>query len=146
MTWLHEGNLVDELPDDIVGFVYIITNHKTNKKYIGKKLAKFSRTSMKTVTLKSGEKKKKKIKSKTASDWKTYYGSNEELKQDVIDLGSENFTREILHYCYSKGECSYIELREQVVNNVLLKPDEYYNSFVGGRIHRNHLKRLVDLQ
>jgi len=140
--WIYQGQEVKELPEDCVGFVYLIVNLTSQHKYIGKKLAKFSRTSTKTVTLKSGEKKKKKIKSKTASDWKTYYGSNEELKQDVIDLGSENFTREILHYCYSKGECSYIELREQVVNNVLLKPDEYYNSFVGGRIHRNHLKRL----
>ena len=49
MTWLFQGNIVDELPEDCVGFVYLITNTVDGRKYIGKKLAKFSKTSYKVV-------------------------------------------------------------------------------------------------
>lgn len=139
---MYQGQEVHELPEDCVGFVYLIVNLKTNRKYIGKKLSKFSRTQTKTVTLKSGIKRKKKIKSKIDSDWKTYYGSSDELKNDINLIGAEHFSREILFYCSSKGECSYIELREQILSQALIRPDEYYNSFVGGRIHRNHVKSL----
>ena len=113
MTWLYQGNPVDNLPEDSVGFVYIITNNLSGKKYIGKKLAKFAKTTYKTVKLKNGTKKKKKIRSKIDSDWRDYYGSNDELNRDVKTHGTENFTREILYYCKSKAECSYIEAREQ---------------------------------
>jgi hypothetical protein len=142
--WTYKGQEVNELPDDCVGFVYLIVNLKTNRKYIGKKLSKFSRTKTVTVTLKSGIKKKKKVKAKIDSDWKTYYGSSDELKNDICLIGSEHFSREILFYCSSKGECSYIELREQILSGALVKPNEYYNSFVGGRIHRNHVKSLIE--
>ena len=70
MTWHYQGSLVETLPDECVGFVYLITNIKTNRKYIGKKLAKFSKTTVKTVKLKNGTKKKKKIRSKIDSDWR----------------------------------------------------------------------------
>ena len=76
MTWLFENNLVETLPEDCVGFVYLITNTTTGRKYIGKKLAKFSRTTYKMVKLKNGKKKRKKIRGKIDSDWQTYYGSS----------------------------------------------------------------------
>ena len=76
MTWTHQGIIVEELPEDCIGFVYMITNTISGKKYIGKKLAKFSKTTYKTVKLKNGTKKKKKIRSKIDSDWREYYGSN----------------------------------------------------------------------
>ena len=103
MTWLFEGKVVDELPEDCVGFVYLITNTVSGRKYIGKKLAKFSKTTYKTVKLKNGNKKRKKIKGKIESDWQTYYGSSDELNKDVATLGSDKFIREILHYCNSKA-------------------------------------------
>ena len=137
--WLYENNIVQELPDDCVGFVYIITNKTNQRKYIGKKLAKFSRTSTKTVTLKNGTKKKKKVKSKIDSDWLEYYGSSNELNKDVELLGRENFTREILFFCKSKAECSYLEAREQFVRRVL-ESDEYYNNNIMCRIHGSHIK------
>ena len=137
--WLYENNIVQELPDDCVGFVYIITNKTNQRKYIGKKLAKFSRTSTKTVTLKNGTKKKKKVKSKIDSDWLEYYGSSNELNKDVELLGRENFTREILFLCKSKAECSYLEAREQFVRRVL-ESDEYYNNNIMCRIHGSHIK------
>jgi len=138
MTWLYQGNPVDNLPEDSVGFVYIITNNLSGKKYIGKKLAKFAKTTYKTVKLKNGTKKKKKIRSKIDSDWRDYYGSNDELNRDVKTHGTENFTREILYYCKSKAECSYIEAREQFTNKVLESTD-YYNGHIQVRVHGSHI-------
>ena len=138
MTWLYNGQVINQLPDDIIGFVYLITNKSTGKKYIGKKLAKFTKTKVRTVTLKSGEKKKKKMKTYEESDWKTYWSSSEELKKDVASLGEESFTREILHYCNSKGVLSYMELKEQMARQVLESTD-YYNAIVQVKIHKNHV-------
>jgi hypothetical protein len=138
MTWTFQGKTVEELPDDCIGFVYMITNTISGRKYIGKKLAKFSKTTLKTVKLKNGTKKKKKIRSKIDSDWRTYYGSSPELTKDVVALGTENFTREILFICKSKAECSYIEAREQFTRKVLESTD-YYNGHIQVRVHGSHI-------
>jgi hypothetical protein len=106
--------------------------------YIGKKLAKFSKTTYKTVKLKNGTKKKKKIRSKINSDWQEYYGSNDKLKEDVANLGTDKFHREILYYCKSKAECSYIEAREQFTRRVL-ESDNYYNGQISVRVHGSHI-------
>jgi hypothetical protein len=142
MTWLYQNQVVETLPEDCIGFVYIITNNTTNRKYIGKKLAKFSKTTYKTVKLKNGTKKKKKIRSKIGSDWQEYYGSNIELNKDVEQLGKENFTREILYYCKSKSECSYIEAREQFDRKVLESTD-YYNGHIQVRVHGSHIIKKI---
>ena len=138
MTWLYNDSPIEELPEDCVGFVYLITNLTNDRKYVGKKLAKFSRTTTKTVTLKNGTKKKKKIRSKIDSDWMEYYGSSNELNKDVETLGKDNFRREILYFCKSKAECSYIEAREQFVRRVL-ETTEYYNNNIMCRIHGSHI-------
>jgi superfamily II DNA/RNA helicase len=137
--WTFNNEIVESLPDDCVGFVYLIVNKANSRKYIGKKLAKFSRTATKTVTLKNGTKKKKKVKSKIDSDWQEYYGSSNELSKDIELLGKENFTREILFFCKSKAECSYIEAREQFIRRVL-ESDDYYNGQISCRIHGSHIK------
>jgi hypothetical protein len=139
MTWLYQGTLVEQLPEECVGFVYIITNTTTGKKYIGKKLAKFSRTTYKTVKLKNGKKKKKKIRGKIESDWQEYWGSSPNLTADIDTLGKDKFTREILHYCKSKSETSYIEAREQFERKVLESQD-YYNGHIQVRVHGSHIK------
>ena len=136
--WIYKDNIVEELPEDCVGFVYEITNLTTSRKYIGKKLAKFSRTTYRMVKLKNGTKKKKKIRSKIDSDWREYYGSNDQLNKDVQTHGTENFTREILYYCRSKAECSYIEAREQFTHRVLESTD-YYNGQISVRVHGSHI-------
>ncbi len=140
--WLFEGNQIEQLPDDCVGFVYLITNTVTGRKYIGKKLAKFSKTTYKTVKLKNGTKKKKKIKGKIESDWQTYYGSSDELLKDVQTLGADKFTREILHYCNSKALTSYLEAKEQFDRKVL-ESDEYYNGHIQVRVHGSHIKNKI---
>jgi len=143
MTWLFESSQVEDLPEDCIGFVYLITNLVSGRKYIGKKLAKFSKTTLKTVKLKNGTKKKKKIRSKVDSDWRTYYGSSEELTKDVESLGSDKFTREILFYCKSKAECSYIEAREQFARKVLESTD-YYNGQISVRVHGSHIINKIN--
>jgi hypothetical protein len=142
MTWLFENTQIEALPEDCVGFVYLITNLVTGRKYIGKKLAKFSKTTYKVVKLKNGNKKKKKIRSKIDSDWLTYYGSNDELNKDIQTLGQENFKREILYYCSSKAQCSYIEAREQFRHQVL-ESDAYYNGQISVRVHGSHIKNKI---
>ena len=128
MTWTYQGTEVEELPQDVVGFVYIITNTTNDRQYIGKKLAKFSRTK---PPLKG---KKNKRRTKVDSDWKDYYGSSDELNEDIAQLGKDSFKREILFYCYSKSELSYIEAREQF-NYKVLESDKYYNGHIRVRVH-----------
>jgi len=142
MVWLYEQKQIETLPEDCVGFVYLITNKLSGRKYIGKKLAKFSKTSYKVVKLKNGNKKKKRIRSKIDSDWQLYYGSNDQLNRDIAELGAENFTREILFYCQSKAECSYVEAREQF-NHRVLESDDYYNGQISVRVHGNHIRKLL---
>ena len=119
-----------------VGFVYMLTDLTNGMKYIGKKNF-YSRA--KLPPLKGQKRKRTKV---TESDWQSYHGSSDEVKSLVESHGSDRFKREILHLCEGKGEMSYLEMREQIIRDVLLKPDEYYNAFVGGKIHRNHVKKL----
>lgn len=129
--WSYNGQPVDEIDDKYVAFVYMITNLLDGRRYIGKKLTKFT----KTKVIKG---KKKRVK--TDSDWKTYWSSSEELKKDVKELGEDNFKREILHFCLSKGTSTYLEAREQFSNHVLEHPDLWYNGHIQCRVHRSHLK------
>lgn len=131
--WTYQDREVTE--DEIeshVGFVYIITNLTNNKKYVGKKLFKSTRTK----TIKG---KRKKVKSD--SDWRDYYGSNAILKEDVKRLGPENFKREILKLCKSKGTANYFEMKYQIQFEVLERPDEYYNEWIIVKVHRSHIKK-----
>ena len=142
MTWLYEGKDIDQLPEDCVGFVYLITNCVSGRKYIGKKLAKFKKTTTRTVKYKNGNKRKKKIRSQVDSDWREYYGSNLELIEDVKTLGPANFTREILYFCRSRAECSYVEAREQFSRRVL-ESEEYYNGHIQVRVHGSHILNKI---
>jgi hypothetical protein len=142
MPWLFESQEILNLPEDCVGFVYLITNNITGRKYIGKKLAKFSKTTYKTVKLKNGNKRRKKIRNKIDSDWQQYYGSSPTLTEDINQLGTDNFKREILYYCKSRSECSYIEAREQFSRRVL-ESDDYYNGHIQVRVHGSHIKNKI---
>ena len=126
--WLYENNVVNELPEDCVGFVYQITNTTNGRMYIGKKLAKFKR-SRKPL---KGRKNKRRYK--VDSDWQDYYGSSDELTIDIKKLGKEYFKREILFYCNSKAEMSYVEAREQFARKVL-ESNDYYNGHIRVRVH-----------
>ena len=125
--WTYQNKDVDELPEDCEAFVYLITNTTNNRKYIGKKLAK------RKITRPPLKGKKNKRRSTKESDWRTYWGSSEHLKNDVNELGEDKFIREILYYCPSKGSAGYLEAREQFLRNVLAS-DEYYNGIINVRI------------
>ena len=127
MQWTYQGKIINEIPEEYVGFVYLITNLTNGKKYVGKKLAKFK------VTKKPLKGKKNKRRSTKESDWKDYWGSSDKLNEDVQTLGPNNFTREILYYCTSRGELSYLEAREQFARKVL-ETEEYYNGFINVRV------------
>lgn len=128
--WLYEGSPFENIPENYYGFVYLITNNVTGKKYIGKKLFWFSK-------IKKVKGKRKRIKEE--SDWKDYWSSSDEVKKDVQQYGEENFTREILYMCVNKGSCNYLEAREQMDRRVLESQD-YYNGQIQCRVHRTHLK------
>ena len=140
MQWTYEGKEITEIPQGIEGFVYLITNLTNNKKYVGKKLAKFKTTK---PPLKG---KKNKRRGTKESDWRDYWGSSEHLLQDVEELGPENFTREILYMCPSRGIMSYLEAKEQFDRRVL-ETDEYYNGIInvrvgGSKVLKEHLGKL----
>lgn len=145
MLWSYKNSTVTDIPDgDAIGFVYLITNTQTGKRYIGKKNFYAAQTRIKTVVVKStGVKKKKKIRSKVESNWKDYYGSSEDVKRDVGLLGTEFFSREVLKLCYSKGELSYYEAKFQFEKDVLLDPEMWYNNWISVRVQRVHLKNLL---
>ena len=134
MSWLYKGKQVKEISDVYEGFVYLITNLKDNRKYVGKKLAKFKTTK---PPLKG---KKNKRRGHKESDWREYWGSSDRLNEDVKNLGQNNFTREILYFCKSRGEMSYLEAREQFERRVL-ETDEYYNGIINVRVGGSNILR-----
>jgi len=131
--WHYNGKKYDETPEEYQGFVYMITELDTGKKYIGKKFF------WKPKTLPITKSRKRRVRTRVESDWRTYFGSSKEVQTLVESKGNSNFKREILRLCKTKGECSYYEAKEQFERNVLLS-DEYYNEFIGCKIHSRHLK------
>lgn len=130
--WLYDDTPVDESSlESYIGFVYIIENMNNSRLYIGKKLLKFKRT--------------KKVKGKNKkilvdSDWKSYWGSNKVLQEDVKELGETKFTRKILRLCKNRGEMNYYEAKYQFELGVL-ESDRFYNDAIMVRVHRSHLRK-----
>jgi hypothetical protein len=133
--WYYKSKEYDETPEEYQGFVYLIAELDTNKKYIGKK------NFWKPKVLPKNSKRSRRVRARVESDWKDYYGSNKELQLLVESKGSDNYRRDILRLCKTKGEMSYYEAKLQFENEVLLR-DDYYNEFIGCKIHSKHIKGL----
>ena len=129
--WFFEGiPFLSENINDNFGFVYLITNIQNNRKYIGRKYFWSFRTP-----------KGKKRKVKSESDWKKYYGSCPELKEDIDKLGRENFSRTILSLHKTGGKTNFEETRQLFIHNVLTESLDtggpaFYNSNVMSRYFR----------
>ena len=139
MEWLYKGRVFvppeNFSSDDYYGFVYEITNRCNGKKYIGKKFFWSQKTLAKTKT----RKRRKKIL--IESDLRNYFGSNKILSEEVKTQGESIFHRNILHLCNTKGECAYLEAKEQFDKEVLMS-DKYYNGIINVRLGGNAVKGL----
>ncbi|AYM57299.1 hypothetical protein [Agrobacterium fabrum] len=134
--WLYQGKEFTSADiSNLYGFVYLITETATGRKYIGRKAFRSKRT---LPPLKGKSRKRTKI---TESDWQTYYGSNSTLKELVAANGPDGFRREILHLCRSSSECGYFEAKAQFDHDVLLDP-AYFNDWIMCRVSRKHVKNL----
>tara|TARA_R100000734_G_C3318054_1_gene111794 strand:+ start:2514 stop:2915 length:402 start_codon:yes stop_codon:yes gene_type:complete len=131
--WFYNGHEFTETPKDYQGFVYCITELDTDKKYIGKK------NFWRPKTLPKNSKRARRVRTKVESDWREYYGSNQKLQLLVEQRGEDNYKRTILRLCKTKGEMSYYEAKLQFEFDVLLRED-YYNEFIGCKIHSKHIK------
>ena len=132
--WYYNDKEYNDQPEDCKGFVYLITELDTGKKYIGKK------NFWRPKTLPKNSKRNRRVKTRVPSDWQSYYGSNKELQLLIEQRGADNYKREILKFCSTKGEMSYYEAKLQFDNDVLLS-DDYYNEFIGCKIHSKHIRK-----
>ena len=130
--WYYNNELFELTPEEYQGFVYQITELHTNKKYIGKK------NFWKPKILPINKTRKRRVRTRVESDWKTYFSSSSQIQKLVEESGEKKFKREILKLCKTKGEMSYYEAKLQFENNVLFR-DDYYNEFIGCRVHSKHL-------
>ncbi len=133
LDWVFNEHELDEVPEGMEGFVYLIVNNTNNKKYIGKKNFWERRKDPKT-----GRRRKKE------SGWRTYYGSCDELIKDVKELGEENFKRTILYLCPHKKSMSYYETYEQFKRNVIMRED-YYNTNVEGKFFSSEKNNIYNI-
>ena len=137
-TWIYQNQPLTTPPPNATSFVYLIYNPSTNKSYVGKKQFFTKKITQKTITQNDGSKITKKKKITTESDWKSYNGSNTTLIQHAK---IHTLQKSILHICYSKSQASYLELKEQMIRDVILSP-LYYNDWVAAKITRKHLQKF----
>jgi len=137
--WLYknkEVNSVSDMPKNCHGFVYIIKNTSTNQYYIGKKQLqsatnkKLGKKELAALPISKGRKPtKKKIVSE--SNWVDYWSSSKVLQEQVKTIGENNFTREILEFCFDKRQLTYLEVKYQFKYSVLEDPLSLNDSILG---------------
>ena len=136
--WSHEGKqFTSDDIGDLYGFVYRITNLVNGHDYIGRK---YFKTTRKLKPLKGFLRKRKVIKE---TDWLEYWGSSKRLLEDIEKLGKENFKREIICLCESRGDTNYMEAKIQFDEEVLLNP-ENYNGIIAIKLGYGSVKNLSE--
>ena len=121
--WYHKGSPVEDRPEDAEAFVYLL-EFADGMWYIGKKNC----TSTRRLPPLKGKKRKRVVVKE--SNWKTYRSSSEEVKEKIAQ-GQELVREEILHWCTSKGEATYLEVYEMVVQKVLCNPKNLNKNILG---------------
>ncbi len=143
-NWFYDGSEIDSIdkfPEGVVAFVYRITRISDGKFYIGKKSLFSQRTkplTKKELAEQTDKRKSKKKKVVSESDWKTYYGSDLLLKEEVKKEGPEGYKREILKLCYNKKQASYHEVREQILHTCL-ESNNCWNGHVMGKFWKKDI-------
>lgn len=143
MNWLYKGEEIKDIsqfPEGTFGFVYKVTHHPTGKKYIGKKVLYHNQKRKLTkldleVFVGKGRKPTHKVIQKE-SDWKTYYGSQKDIKQLISEGKQTDFTREILQLVSDKKLLTYFETKYLFINSVLEHPDVFFNDNILGKFYR----------
>lgn len=140
--WLYQGKEIKEItdmPENIFGFIYIVTHTPTGRKYLGKKqlisIQKKALGKKELALLTDGRASKKKTVTKE-SDWKTYYGSHPEIKQLIKDKKHLEFTREILMFAPNKKLLTYYETKYLFMNEVLEPGSNYFNDSILGKYYK----------
>ena len=122
--WTFEGSVfTEEHIGENFGFVYMITNLNTMRKYIGRKYF---------YTIRKQKGKSRRVRK--MSDWMDYYGSSDELNEDIQHSEKKFFKRQIISLHKTKGDVNYNEVKEQFLNNVL-EDSTFYNSNINGKWH-----------
>lgn len=131
--WNYGNEIItdaSQFPDGAFGFVYKVIHKPSGKEYIGRKQILSNRT----LPPLKGTKRKRKIQKE--SDWKTYYGSNEEIKRMLSEGKEQEFQREILEFAYSPKHLTYLETRYLFYYRVLEFPNVYWNDNILGKFFR----------
>ena len=131
--WQYQNKPLNEneIPVDAMGFIYMITQLSTGKKYIGKKLL----TAASTKTVKGVKKKIRK-----PSDWKEYWSSSPDLKALISQVGQQDFVREILVFAKSKGSIAYLE-EMALYQCGALESDNWFNQNIRSKIYKSWISK-----
>jgi hypothetical protein len=151
MSWTYKNNEmadITQFPENTYGFVYINKHIPTGKSYIGKKIlmftkkAKLGKKELKAITGVVGRRPSYKLVVKE-SDWKTYYGSQKDIKKLLAEGKKDEFERTILKMCPNKKSMTYFEIKYQMIYQVLERPDEFFNDNILGKFFT---KDLADME
>ena len=147
MNWNYNSEeIVDisQFPNNTHGFVYMVTHKPSGKSYIGKKILQFTKKvklgkkELATFEGVVGRRPSYKLAVKE-SDWKTYYGSQKDIKKLLVEGKKDEFERTILKCCPTKKSLTYFEIKYQMIYQVLEKPDEFFNDNILGKFFTRDL-------
>lgn len=152
--WLYKNEVIEsinQMPEKSYGFIYQVTHLPTNRKYIGKKVLYFERNvklGKKELQALKEERKSKGIGGRTPakkkvvkeSDWKTYYGSQTEIKELVNNGKESDFKREILKFVDNKKHLTYYECKYLFIYEVLENNEEYINDNILAKFYSKDFK------
>ena len=151
MNWKYKTTPMEDItqfPDNTFGFVYMTTHTPTGKSYIGKKVLfhnkkqKIGKKDLAKLQGVVGRRPSYKLVVKE-SDWKTYYGSQKDIKQLLSEGKKDEFERTILKCVGTKKQLTYFEIKYQMIYQVLEKPDEFFNDNILGKFFTKDLNEML---